>query len=101
MGADELRFPRRDGFMKNAVRRVVAAWLFAGAVGAVLSGLMVVSTPSNQSSMHRLVAFSLELVFAALLAWAGLRLWRGISINMPAVFFFLLAVLVSSRSATR
>lgn len=77
--------------MRRAIGRIVAAWFFIGAVAAVLSGLLFVSVPSNQSSSHRLMVFSVELIFAAVLLWTAWRLWRGLRWAVPVAIGVLLA----------
>ena len=77
--------------MRAVIRRIVATWFAVGAVAAVLSGVLFVSVPSNQSSLHRLFVFSVELIFAAVLLTVGWRLWRGLKFAVPGAILVLLA----------
>jgi hypothetical protein len=77
--------------VRTAITRIVAAWFFMGAVAAMLSGMLFVSVPSNQSSTHRLIVFSAALLFAAILLWVGWRLWRSSRFAVPAAIVLLLA----------
>jgi hypothetical protein len=77
--------------MKAGIRRVLAAWFFAGAVATVLTGLLFFATPSNQSSARRLMLFLLELAFAGVLLWVGWRLWQARRHALPIAMLVLLA----------